>query len=131
MPVYYKSLRGFGDDGESADSALIREHLNELATNEDVQRAVRNTGIRYVLQRRIRTTRELSPAAMAATRKGQWVGIASVGMIRPASPPVLSEGDMRLYKIDDAYHDAHGRDGGEACGLIGRRRVPSEPVPAG
>lgn len=105
MPVYYKSLRGFGGDGESADSALIREHINELATNPDVQAAVRNTGIRYVLQLD-KDNAEKQPGRHGGYKEEQWAGIASVDDDTPGFTPVLSEGDMRLYKIDDSFTEA-------------------------
>lgn len=102
MPVYYKSLRGFGEERENPDSVLIREHLNELATNPDVQRAVRNTGVRYVLQLD-KDNAEKQPGRHGGYKEGQWIGIASIDDDTPGFTPVLSEGDMRLYKIDDVY----------------------------
>lgn len=100
--VYYKSLRGFGEARETADSVLIREHLNELASNPDVQKAVRDTGIRYVLQLD-KDNAEKQPGRHGGYKEAQWVGIASIADDTPGFTPVLSDGDMRLYKIDDAY----------------------------
>lgn len=102
MPVYYKSVRGYGASDEKPSSALIRERLNEIAENEEVQQAVRDAGIRYVLQLD-KGNVEKQPGRHNGYKEEQWEGIASINDDTPGFSVVLSRGDMRLYEIDSSY----------------------------
>ena len=95
-------MRGFGDENELPSSALIRERLNELASNEDVQEAVRESGAEYVLlldQGNV----EAQPKRDSKYREKQWVGLESITDDTPGFSVVLGDDDMRLYRIDDEY----------------------------
>ena len=82
--------------------ALIREHLNELASNGDVQEAVRECGDEYVLLLDQGNT-EAQPRRDSKYREKQWVGLESIADETPGFSVVLADDDMRLYKIDDEY----------------------------
>ncbi len=110
MPLYYKSLRGFGDESEKETSVLIREHLHEIASNPEVQQAARDANVRYVLQLD-KDNAEKQPGRHGGYKEAQWVGIASVDDDTPGFTTVLSKDDMRLYKIDDAYLSDAKKDG--------------------
>ena len=101
-PVYYKNLRGFGGESETSDSVLIREHLNEIADNAAVQQAVRDTNVHYVLQLDKDNVEE-QPTRHGGYHEGQWTGISSIDDDTPGFTLVLSDDDMRLYKINDEY----------------------------
>ena len=50
LDVMYRRMRDYGGSGETDGSKLIRLHLDEITTNEEVRHAVEETGAEYVLQ---------------------------------------------------------------------------------
>ena len=52
LRTYYRYWRGYGDpnEGEKPESALIRDHLCDIADNGEVRKAVDDIGARYVIQ---------------------------------------------------------------------------------
>lgn len=50
LDVMYRRMRDYGGSGETDGSKFIRLHLDEITTNEEVRRAVEETGAEYVLQ---------------------------------------------------------------------------------
>ncbi|WP_251197728.1 DUF6541 family protein [Anaerotardibacter muris] len=98
FPVYYRSISGYGKLGESQQSAILREGLSDISTNDQVKRAVEETSADYVL---ILT---IDPEEMSFTsgyKPEQWVGIESIADDTPGFELVLASENMRLYKIQD------------------------------
>lgn len=98
LNVYYRSHRV----GETEEGALIRKHLSELADNPSVQEAVASTGIKYVMLLDYQNEeggRTVHPAYDA----DEWVGVNSITEDTPGFELVLSQDDMRLYKIDEKF----------------------------
>lgn len=86
-----------------ASNESVRGHLNEIATSEEVQEAVKELGIQYVLvldELGDQTNTILDDYAYFPEK---WIGIDSIREDTPGFELLLSEGDMRLYKIDDEY----------------------------
>lgn len=98
--VYYRNFVGFGGEGETAQSKIIRTHLNELASNAEVLEAVHAIGARYAMV--------LSQAGSDSSfinlrgdyNPAEFAGISSITNDTPGFTCVLQQGDMRLYKID-------------------------------
>lgn len=96
--VFYRSLRDFDYKETTPENILIHERLYEVATNQDVKDAVDTIGAKYVL---------LLDCESRGTKRGMhqyykdwtFVGIASIYDHTKGFETVLSEGDMRLYKI--------------------------------
>ncbi|BCV19071.1 hypothetical protein ATOBIA_N13610 [Atopobiaceae bacterium P1] len=87
-------------DEDSAQSQAIRLHLNEYATNPQVQQAVKDLDAKYVLQLSAKGPYGANYADYDRNRVGDWVGIASINPDTPGFKLVLSEGDMALYRIE-------------------------------
>jgi len=102
LNLYYRDISGYGGEDERPESSTIRCRLAAEASNPSVRDAVLTTGAEYllVLDRDVEHMKELfflyDPAA--------WEGIEGVVDETPGFEMVLSEGDMRLYRI--AYADA-------------------------
>lgn len=99
---YYRYIGTYGVEGETPESRLIRRHLNEYATNPDVQAAVEKLGIRYVLQldQGAPAPKPRDTAFLHAVEDGfDWSGLTAIDDDTPGFTPVLSRGDMRLYEI--------------------------------
>ena len=100
LNVYYKanSLKHQKDE-----SITIRKKLNEYATNPDVQKAIKYTGAQYVLKLDQGVSYEdlIKLPQYYENKRTKWSGIDSVDDSTPGFTIVLSEGDMRLYHIDD------------------------------
>lgn len=98
LHLLYRYMSGYGEEGETAASRIIRERLDQYAADPLVQEAVRQTRARYVLQ--------LSADGQGVGRFSwaydpeQWEGISSVGPDTPGFTLVLARGNMRLYRID-------------------------------
>lgn len=99
--VYYRdvSLAGGKSGSESEESILIRTKLNEIANNEDVQVAVKELGIEYVLvldqNNEDPNSLDLLPPYISEV----WEGISSITDETPGFEVVLAKDDMRLYRI--------------------------------
>lgn len=83
--------------GQNADQQILQSNFVDYAVNEEVAQAVENVGAKYVMmldQGHIpyhRDWPEFIPE--------NWVGIERINENTPGFELVLSEGDMRLYKI--------------------------------
>lgn len=97
--IYYRYLRTYGESDETEDSKLIRNHLAEISSNESVRDAVRNVGGEYLLVLDQGESRLESPRLFTYEDGSNWTGIEAVTDTTPGFEVVLSEGDMRLYRI--------------------------------
>ena len=77
---------------ELPQSAIIRTRLNEVATNPEVQQAVRETGARYVLRL------DLENPALLGNQSYFFSGL-QITDEDPGFEIVLQEGPYRLYRI--------------------------------
>lgn len=96
--ILYRSFFGYAEDGENDDCALIREKLCDIAYDENVRTAVENVGIEYVLQLDFGDG-DLTRKSLSEIDPSAWAGIDGVSESTDGFELVLSEGDMRLYKI--------------------------------
>ncbi len=96
--LYYEALYGFESQKSDSDEAIIRLHLNEISTNPAVQDAVRNSGGEYLL---LLDTDSVDGKGLytGPLDPNSWTGITSITDNTPGFEVVLSEGDMRLYRI--------------------------------
>lgn len=98
LNTYYRHI----DTGEeTAQSPIIREHLSELATNEEVADAVAETGARYVLQLDSGVPLDEGTWLIQTNEDNMrnYAGIDAVDESTPGFELVLSDGDMKLYRI--------------------------------
>lgn len=97
LKSYYLERYGYQGEHETPESALIRTELSEVGTRADVLAAVQSTGCRYVL-----ILKRDKEDIVYNFDKSLWLGISGISDETPGFTPVLSEGDMRLYRIDAA-----------------------------
>ena len=92
----------FGLDPDE-DSVIIRQGLNRVAIDSEVEAAARRQGVKYVLQLdKGSVNGSLSKDAsvnLMTYHKKEWNGIMQVDEHTPGFDLVLAEGDMRLYRI--------------------------------
>ena len=96
LKSYYLERYGYEGAHETLESSLIRAELSEISARADVLEAVQDTGCRYVLllKRDKDIVYNFDPSL--------WRGISGIDDTTPGFTSVLSEGDMRLYRIDAA-----------------------------
>jgi hypothetical protein len=101
VPTLYNNYGGGGRYDET-----LREHLAEVASNPEVQEALSELGVRYFLQldqsgtnRGMNISSTGSVYDLGYTIK-EWAGIDNVRDDTPGFTLLLSEGDMRLYRIE-------------------------------
>jgi hypothetical protein len=108
LNAYFRSvsLKRLTDDAKA-----ITRKLNHYATDPKVQEAVRNTGAQYVLQLDHGVSYEdlNKLPQFYESRKFKWKGIDRIDDNTPGFTVVLSDGDMRLYRIDGATDNAIDR----------------------
>ncbi|WP_130810668.1 DUF6541 family protein [Olsenella sp. Marseille-P4559] len=99
--IYYRAISFFdGSKNETAESLLIRHHLYEYASRQDVRDAVASIGARYVL------VLDQGPDEGAGRRRllsydpEQWDGIEGITDGTPGFKVILARDDMRLYEIE-------------------------------
>lgn len=93
----------FGD--MDAQNELIRGSLNQIASSKDVQEAVKEIGSHYVLILDDKSESGNTILDDYAYSPSKWEGIDNINEDTPGFELLLSEGDMRLYKIDDRFFD--------------------------
>lgn len=93
------ALQDYGH-GETPESVAVRTRLAHIAEDDEVARAVRSMGARYVLALDISGVK--GDSIEVAYDPAGWEGISSIDDDTPGFSVVLAEGDMRLYRIDGA-----------------------------
>ena len=99
LDTYYRHCR---EDGQTDDSVAIRTKLVDYKTDASVQKAVRATEAKYVLQLDQGVSLENGVWFYQYPSLDLWKGIDSIRDDTPGFKVVLSDGDMRLYEIEDA-----------------------------
>ncbi len=97
--IYYRYTAGVGGDTESPRSVLIRNDLDEIATNEDVQEAVEEIDAKYFLQLDQGHKDKLSQPHFWSYFPERWEGVDDVNEKTPGFELLLSEDDMKFYRI--------------------------------
>lgn len=97
---YYRYFIGYGTSSETAESAEIRQKLDLINTDNEVRDAVHSIGAKYVLI--LDNSDAEHSFAASAYNKSQWAGIENINDDTSGLTVVLEEGNLRLYKIDDA-----------------------------
>jgi len=100
--VLYRQITGLDGENERAESVLIRLSLNEYSFNPAVKDAVESVGVEYVVQLVPPTDSEDEWSIFADDGSEMWPGIMAVDESTPGFTLVLEDGDMRLYKVDNA-----------------------------
>lgn len=89
-------------DFHTEEAALIRKRLCALATDPEVQNAVRNLNAKYVIQ--LDYDNDAGHLSGHYFRE-DWIGIESIKKDTPGFELVMQKDDMRLYRIEDKYLD--------------------------
>lgn len=92
--TYYKSH--LNESCETEESFIVRNDLDEIASNDKVEEAVRKTGAQYVLK--LHQDPE-SNFDRNGWNPDDWEGIDSITDDTEGFRAVLSDGDLRLYEI--------------------------------
>ena len=98
--LYYRNFVGFGGANETSESRIIRERLNEYATNPEVRAAVEAIDARYVLQLRDGGYDAGFINLRGDYNETQFIGITSITEDTPGFTCVYDIGILKLYEID-------------------------------
>lgn len=99
--VYRRTNAGYGS--ENTDGGYLRQHIDELATSRKVQDIVRENHIEYVLVLDEGGEPLDERCYHGFYSQDRWAGFNRLTENTPGFHVVLSEGDMKLYKIDERY----------------------------
>ena len=100
LNLYYRSIDSHGGLTEMDQSRALRLNLKDIATDDNVKEAIEEVGASYVLVLDYNEP-EISSPHVYPPNVEEWAGIDGVRDDTPGFEVVLSEGDMRLYKIVD------------------------------
>ena len=84
---------------EEKDSFIIRGGLDRISEDGDVRAAVERTGVEYVVLLDVGDALQAQPRLLSGYTEKGYPGIESIGDSTPGFQVVLSDGDMRLYRI--------------------------------
>lgn len=100
--VMFRSYAMAGGDSEKPESVLMRDRLNDIANNESVRNAVAALNAKYVLQLDANGVGAASSSLDdGLADEEMYRGIIAINESTPGFTLLVSEGDMRLYRIDD------------------------------
>lgn len=99
LRTYFRHTRDYDVPNETMESRIIRDNLCDIATRDDVRKAVSAIDGQYVLQLDQGEPYVASPHLFTYGEGEQWRGIDSIHDNTPGFEVVLAKGDMRLYKI--------------------------------
>lgn len=100
IQVYYRSLHGslVSDPNEPSASRAIRNGLNKIETDSEIQEAVKATGARYVLLLDYDNCK--SRGHVITYNPDDWIGIEKINDKTPGFTLLKKSGHSRLYRID-------------------------------
>ena len=87
-------------ENEKRESEIIRHGLNKVATDQSVKDAVDSFNAKYLLVLDLGCDGDEDSEYFWSYWPDQWDGIDAVNDETPGFTTLLSEGDMRLYRID-------------------------------
>ena len=87
-----------GPSGSEPYATVLRTKLCDYAASDEVREAVEKTGARYVMLLDEKSCDDRTVVKLRY-KEEDWVGIESITQDTPGFTLVLSEGDMRLYRI--------------------------------
>lgn len=87
-----------GPSGSEPYATVLRTQLCDYAVSDEVREAVEKTGARYVMLLDEKSCGDRTVVKLRY-KEEDWVGIESITQDTPGFTLVLSEGDMRLYRI--------------------------------
>ncbi len=97
--VYYRNFLGYGGKNETSDSLMIRVALDDITTNPAVREAVDHIGAEYVLILSQNKSEKSYINLRGTYRPLIFVGLDQITDTTPGFEVVLSQDDMRLYRI--------------------------------
>lgn len=102
VQFYYRSLLSSPDSNpnEPSESRVLRHSLASYKDNEEARLALGRTNAKYVLL--LDSSQRDDRKHVFTYHTEDWMGIDSVSESTEGFDLVLSEGDMKLYKITDA-----------------------------
>ena len=98
MKVYYRTIKVHSHND---NAKTIRLKLKDYSTDSKVQKAVESTGAKYLIKLDHGVSYEDGTWFRQFRGPQKYKGIEEVGDDTPGFTIVLSEGDMRLYRIDE------------------------------
>jgi len=98
LRCYYRYRTGYDEGYETKESIIVREHLNEIATNDEVAEAVSKIGAGYVMV--LDATAEAEHTYMYLHYEpAKFEGILSIDYNTPGFMLVYASDNCHLYKI--------------------------------
>ena len=88
---------------ETQTGELLRLQMNEISSNSEVQEAVRESQIQYVLILDMGGEPLAERTYYGYYKQDSWKGLNEINDDTPGFEVILAESDMRLYKIADEY----------------------------
>ena len=100
--VMFRSYMMAGGSSEKPESVLVRDRLDDIANDESVRNAVAALNAKYVLQLDANGVGAVSSSLDdGVADEEMYRGIVAINENTPGFTLLASEGDMRLYRIDD------------------------------
>lgn len=97
--LYYRDIAGYGSANESSESKLIREKLDKISVDSEVQAAVKSISASYVLLLKPNYVEE--GLYYSTYQPDLWTGINSISENTPGFSLVYEENSMKLYRITE------------------------------
>ena len=97
LNVEFRNWYGYETEERDSDSAVMRESLNEVSSNEHVVDSLKANNVHYLIL--LDYGREDGGLYSDPYVESEWEGITSVTDETPGFKVLLSEDDMRLYEI--------------------------------
>lgn len=100
LNVYWRFWGGYNQSGDNSTSQTLRFGADRMAEDEDVARALRKSNAKYLLLLDQGTLPEEDYMRYTVSYHPEnWTGIEAIDDQTPGLELLLSEGDMRLYRI--------------------------------
>ena len=96
---YRRSAAQLLDGGESVQSELLRNRIDDLASDDEVQKVIKDANIRYILILDLGGEITDERCFYGYYTPSKWTGINNIDDETPGLKTLLAEGDMRLYEI--------------------------------
>lgn len=98
LNAYYRYASGWGGSSETEASKTVRRSLDAVALDPHVAQAVEQIGAEYLVKLDCNGKHD-GNRFMFAYEEHEWFGIERIDDDTPGFEVVLSDGDMRLYRI--------------------------------